>query len=150
MKTADANRMTDRPPTSSFEDRDPRAEAVLPPVSIERRSKIRFPLDLRVRYRTLGRANSFTGVGWIVNISGGGALVACQHEIRADTRIELNIEWPVLLDGRVPLQLFTVGRVVRSKAFSIAVAVGTFQFRTARKPVVSIDASRKGSRKQTA
>ena len=31
----------------------------------------------------------------------------------AGVRIELSIEWPSLLDGRVPLQVVTVGRVVR-------------------------------------
>jgi hypothetical protein len=78
----------------------------------------------------------------VVNISSGGALVACQHEIRAGTRVDLSIDWPSLLDGRIPLQLVMVGRVVRSGPSGFALALARYQFRTTRKPVVSIDAPR--------
>jgi hypothetical protein len=71
----------------------------------------------------------------------GGALVACPHELRADTRIELNIEWPSQLDGRVPLQLFVVGRVARCEASRFAVTLVRHQFRTARQRLNPIDAS---------
>jgi hypothetical protein len=45
-------------------------------VSIKRRSRVRFP-----------------GVGWVVNMSSGGVLVAHQHQINEDARVELNIEY---------------------------------------------------------
>jgi hypothetical protein len=102
---------------------------------IERRSSVRFPLELRVRYRILGRGYAFAS-GWVVNMSSGGVLVDCRHEISAGSRLELDIEWPSLLDGRVPLQLVTVGRVVRSDLSSFAVALGQHQFRTMRKTVL--------------
>jgi PilZ domain-containing protein len=126
---------------SSIEARDHRAEAFVQPVSIERRSRVRFPLELRVRYRALGRGCPFTGVGWVVNMSSGGVLVAYQHEISAGTRMELNIEWPSLLDGRVPLQLVAVGKVVRCETSSFAVSLGGYQFRTTRRTVIPIDVS---------
>src|ERR1035438_6450875 len=69
-------------------------EVIGPQVSIERRSRVRFPLELHVRYRTLGRGCSFTGAGLVVNMSSTGVLIASQHEIDAGTRLELNIEWP--------------------------------------------------------
>jgi PilZ domain len=109
--------------------------------SIERRSRVRFPFELQVRYRTLGRRYSLTGSGWVVNMSSGGVLVAYRHEIPLGTRMELNIEWPSLLDGRVPLRLVTVGRVVRSEPHSFAVSLNRHQFRTTKRAVIPIDRS---------
>ena len=77
----------------------------------------------------------------MVNISSVGVLVAYPHEIRAGTDLELSIEWPSLLDGRVPLQLVTVGKVVRSETSSFAVALGGYQFRTTKRTVAPIDGS---------
>jgi len=107
----------------------------------ERRSGVRFPLRLRVHFRTLGRGSSFSGLGWVVNMSSVGALIDGQQELSADTRIELNIEWPSLLDGRVRLQLFAVGRVVRCEGSRFAVVLVRHQFRTSRKGVTQIDAT---------
>lgn len=111
------------------------------PVPVERRSRVRFPLDLRVRYRTLGRGEPITGEGWVLNVSSGGVLVAYRDEIRAGTPMELNIEWPSLLDGRVPLQLVMLGRVVRCELSGLAVALSRYSFRTTRTTVTPIDAS---------
>jgi hypothetical protein len=121
--------------------RDHRTEAFLQPVSIERRSRTRFPFELRVRYRKLGRGEPFAGMGWVVNMSSGGVLVAYQHEIRPGTRMELNIEWPSLLDGQVPLQLVAMGKVVRCERSTFAMALGRYQFRTTRRTVIPIDMS---------
>jgi hypothetical protein len=112
-----------------------------PPLGTENRSKVRFPLELPVRYRSLGRRRAFAGTGWVVNISSGGVLVACRHEIRAGSRLELNIEWPFLLDGRTPLQLVTLGRVLRSETSTFAAVLDRYQFQTARRTVVPITAT---------
>jgi hypothetical protein len=74
-------------------------------------------------------------------MSSAGTLIDCQHNLRADTRIELNIEWPSLLDGRVRLQLFALGRVVRCEGSRFAVVLARHQFRTTRKGISHIDAS---------
>jgi hypothetical protein len=108
-------------------------------LSVERRSKVRFPLELRVSYRTLGRGPHHAGEGWVVNMNRGGVLVSSQHEIGVGERMELNIEWPSLLYGRVPLRFVTVGKVVRCDASSFAVTLVRYEFRTAKKKVTSID-----------
>jgi hypothetical protein len=59
--------------------------------------------------------------------------VNAQHEVSVGTRIELNIEWPYLLDGRVPLQLVTMGSVARCEDSSFALVLSRHQFRTTRK-----------------
>ena len=105
---------------------------------LERRSKVRFPLELRVRYHTLARRCPAVGTGVVMNISRSGVLVSSQHDISEGTRIELNIEWPSLLDGRVPLQVVTVGRVVRCEPSSFAVVLARYQFRTTKKTALPI------------
>jgi hypothetical protein len=109
------------------------------PFSTERRSRFRFPLELRVNYRTLGRGNVCTGEGWVLNMSRGGILVFSQHEIGLGARLELSIEWPSLLYGQVPLRFVTQGKVVRSDPSSFAVVMARYEFRTAKKKVTAID-----------
>ena len=113
--------------------------ALVQPVSIERRSKVRFPLELQVWYCTLERGTPFAAVGEVVNISSSGALIAHSYAITAGARVELKIEWPSPLDGRVPLQLVTVGKVVRCGASCFAVVFDWYQFRTAAKSTDWID-----------
>jgi hypothetical protein len=100
---------------------------------LERRSKVRFPLELQVRYRSLARRCPAAGTGVVMNMSRSGVLISSEQGISEGVRVELNIEWPSLLDGRVPLQVVTVGRVVRCEPSSFAVVLARYQFRTTRK-----------------
>jgi len=74
-----------------------------------------------------------------VNMNRCGVLVSAKHDVEVGTRMELSIEWPSLLYGRVPLRFVTVGEVVRCDASSFAVELARYQFRTAKKKVTSID-----------
>ena len=105
------------------------------PIRVERRLNFRYPLDLSVRYRSFVKGSFLCGVGRTVDVSSSGVLVVSQHvvsqqEIRMGARVELSIKWPSLLDGRIPLQLFAMGRVVQLRAFSFAVTFERHQFRT--------------------
>ena len=66
-------------------------------------------------------------------------MVVSEHEIRGGVKVEISIEWPSLLDGRIPLQLVTVGRVVRSAGVSFALSFERYQFRTLRSGVQTCD-----------
>jgi hypothetical protein len=99
----------------------------------ERRMRLRFPFELPVRFRSLGRVYSVAGAGWVRNMSSGGILVTYPHEISAGTPLELHIDWPTRLDGRIPLHLIAVGTVVRCDLFSFAVGLERYYFRTAGK-----------------
>ena len=121
-------------PVKNFE-----PNALFNTLSVERRSKVRFPLILRVSFRTLGTKSPCAGEGWVMNMNRGGVLVSAQHEISVGMRTELSIEWPSLLYGRVPLRFVTVGEVVRCDASSFAVMWARYQFRTAKRKVTSID-----------
>lgn len=107
------------------------------PLSIERRSKLRFELELPVSYRTVGREFPCAGQGWVVNMNRSGVLVSGQHDVYLGAQMELSIEWPSLLHGRVPLRFVTVGRVVRCEESSFAMRLIRHQFRTAKKKVLN-------------
>jgi hypothetical protein len=96
----------------------------------ERRVKSRYPLELNVRYQTLGTAGPGAGAGQTLNISSSGMLLACASNIPEGTRLKLYVEWPSLLNGTTPLQLITVGTVVRCTQIGISVVFDSYQFRT--------------------
>jgi hypothetical protein len=106
---------------------------------VERRSKMRFPLGLRVSYRTLGQGSPRSGKGWVLNMSRSAVLVSAAQDVNMGKRVELSIEWPSLLYGRIPLCLRTVGEVVRCDASSFAIELVRYQFRTTKRKVIPID-----------
>jgi hypothetical protein len=104
-------------------------------LSAERRSKSRYPLDLGVRFRSLSRERPFYGTGRTISLSSGGVSVISQRgvthqQLILDARVEMSIEWPAPLDGRIPLQLFAVGHVVRHRASLFAATFERYEFRT--------------------
>ncbi len=133
---------------ASIQVKDRRRERVVQPVLIERRSKVRFPLELPLRYRTLERRHPSPGQGCVINMSSGGVLVTAQHEMRVGIVVELSIDWPFLLDGRVPLQLVASGKVARCDSASFVLLLSRHLFRTAKKTILPIVASHVGARSQ--
>ena len=107
-------------------------EGCVSTIGTERRSKVRYPVRLNLRYRTIDRGEGVTGVGLTVNMSSGGLLATCQHEIRVGSRIEVQIDWPSLLDSTVPLRLIATGRAIRSEPSTFALEFTQYQFRTVR------------------
>ena len=99
-------------------------------MTIERRSKMRYPLELNVRYQTMETQATTAGAGQTVNMSSNGLLVAGHADLSEGTRLKLTVEWPSLLNGNTPLQLVTVGSVVRATDSNFAVAFENYQFRT--------------------
>jgi hypothetical protein len=115
------------------QERDYRTEDSDPPRKVERRTRLRFPFELRVRFRSVGEVYPVAGAGWVRNISSGGVLVMYQHEVRLGTTLELHIDWPTRLEGRIPLQLVATGTVVRRELFSFALGLERYHFRIAGK-----------------
>lgn len=101
-------------------------------IRLERRLKARYPVQLPARYRTLERGIEFAGVGLTVNMSSGGLLVTCRHEFKLGARMEVQVDWPSLLESTIRLQLVTSGRVVRSAPSAFAIEFASHQFRTMR------------------
>jgi hypothetical protein len=125
--------------TNSFPEEHHGAIAANRPIRAERRLKSRYPLDLSVRFRVVSGRSLYSGAGRAVNVSSGGVLVVTelvvsQHDIRAGAMVEMRFEWPALLDGRTPLQLFAVGLVARRGTSHFAAVFERYQFRTIRNP----------------
>lgn len=100
------------------------------PTRAERRFKLRYPLDLCVRFRCSSVGSVGSGEGLAVNVSSGGVMVASQHELKVGALVNMSIEWPLLLDGRTPLQLIAVGRVLRRGAHHFAAKFERYEFHT--------------------
>jgi len=96
----------------------------------ERRSKNRYPIQLSVKYHTLAKTRRLSGAGHTVNLSSSGIFVETDVRIPVGSKLEVNIEWPTLLDGTIPLQISAVGKVVRSAESGFAFAFSQYQFRT--------------------
>jgi hypothetical protein len=125
-----------RVPSSPGEHNGPRISHQAFPA--ERRLKSRYPLDLGVRFRSLSEESPFSGTGRTISLSSGGvSMVISQHsvshhQLMLDAQVEMSIEWPTLLDGRIPLQLFAVGHVVRHRASIFSATFERYEFRTMR------------------
>jgi PilZ domain len=102
-------------------------------VAAERRLKIRYPVRFAVSFRDTGSTGGLSGVGYTLNMSSSGLLFSCPHELKTGMRIELTLEWPSLLDSVTPLQLATIGRIVRAQGSTYALAFSTYQFRTMKR-----------------
>ena len=103
-------------------------------MSSERRYKLRYPIKLNFRYETVGVPGPLAGVGRTINISSNGMLLACVSNIPERARLRIFVEWPSLLHGTTPLQLITVGTVVRCTEGGLSVVFDNYQFRTMGRP----------------
>lgn len=122
----------------TFHTAPPREAPEHPPMEVasrtmERRAKIRYPVELTVRYHTLGKGRPVAGVGRTLNMSSSGLLVASQSEINPGASVAVSVDWPTLLHGAIRLQLVAVGRVVRCKGMSFAVGFEKHEFRTMKR-----------------
>ncbi|MBV9768575.1 MAG: PilZ domain-containing protein [Bryobacterales bacterium] len=99
-------------------------------MNYERREKVRYPIELNARYHTAGLDGPVGGIGRTVNISSRGMLLACKSNIPEGARLTIFVEWPSLLNGNTPLQLITVGTVVRRDPIGLSIACESYQFRT--------------------
>jgi hypothetical protein len=87
----------------------------------ERRSRVRFPLELALRYRTLDRRVCY-GSGRTLNISSTGILAESPDLFTPGTTVELTADWPVQLHDWIPLHLVMTGSIVRCESSRFAVA----------------------------
>jgi hypothetical protein len=100
-------------------------------MAADRRSNVRFPTELNVRYRTLIDGAQRVGVGHTLNVSSRGLLIASEQQIVHDgSRLQVSLEWPSLLNGTTPLQLITVCHVIRCHPAAFAVRLESYKFRT--------------------
>src|SRR5260370_30740216 len=72
---------------------------------LERRTSVRFPLTLDVRYSVLHRNGPIeTGSGQLIDVSSSGLRFTAQAHVEPGLRLDIPINGPVLLDRRIQLQ----------------------------------------------
>lgn len=87
----------------------------------------RFPLRLRVRYRTIGKADWQEGK--TENISHTGALFRVEAPLPIDTQVEFRLLLPTPEPGSEHPEVSGLGRVVRTvPATGFAVAIEHYDF----------------------
>jgi PilZ domain len=98
----------------------------------DRRANVRFPLNLEVRSVSHRRKPVKTRLGNIIDISSSGLRFAAEGPLKAGLKLDVAIDWPVLLDGRVQLQLIVTGVVVWSSETETALQIQHSDFKTRR------------------
>jgi hypothetical protein len=112
-------------------DRPSDRRARMPGHEPDRRANDRFPLTLDVRYSVSHRGTRVrTGSGQTVDLSSSGLRFAAKGPLEPGLKLNVAITWPVLLDGRVQLQLIVTGVVVWSSATETALKIERHDFRT--------------------
>ena len=108
------------------------AGSAIPAIEPDQRARLRFPIALLLTYRSISPEGS-VGAGRTLNVSSGGVLFTATPELSVGMTLELTIEWPVLLEGTVPLQMRVFGTTVRVDADQAALRIDRHEFRTARR-----------------
>lgn len=100
--------------------------------SPERRASTRFPLAIEVRYALMGcRGQRETGSGQTIDLSSSGlSFTADRPLLTGQKLIKVAIDWPVLLDGGVQLQLVMSSVVVRTSGTTTALKIQRHEFKT--------------------
>jgi PilZ domain len=98
----------------------------------ERRASVRFPLALEVHSFSRRRREVGTRLGNMIDISSSGLRFATPGPLEPGRKLGVAIDWPVLLDGRVQLQLILAGTVVCSTGTETAIRIQRHEFRTRR------------------
>jgi PilZ domain len=102
-----------------------------PFADVERRASTRYPVVLEIQYTTLGDTGPVRlGTGTIIDLSSSGLSFSTDTPLLIGQRIKAYIDWPVMLNGNVKLQLEILGVVVRTAGTKIAVQIERHDFRT--------------------
>ena len=106
-------------------------------LSEERRARPRYELHLPLQYQLLAGNGELAGSGRTRNLSSSGIAFEVEGELQIGAYVELAIQWPVALDGNVPLKLVVRGEVVWHAAGWAAIRTTRCEFRTQRKAAAS-------------
>jgi hypothetical protein len=103
-----------------------------PPSEMNRRTKIRFPLNSEVRYQLIrrGQGRVIEGSGWAEDISSKGLAFRTGSPLSLGAHLSVSMLWPVLLDERCHLRLFMEGSVVRVEGDLVVTSIDSYEFRT--------------------
>ena len=102
-------------------------------LSSDRRSSVRVPVNLEVRYSVAGRRGAVeTGFGRTIDMSSSGLSFTADRLLPIGQKLDLSIDWPARLDGDVQIQPVASGVVVRTTGAMTAIRLERHDFRTRR------------------
>jgi hypothetical protein len=88
----------------------------------DRRQDRRYHLQMELSWKLILRRRVLdTGIGHTIDLSGGGILFDAGRPLPTGHDVVLSISWPVLFDGKVPMQLAAKGRIVRENFGQVAI-----------------------------
>ena len=90
----------------------------------------RYPLALQLRYKAVSAEVTIFGTGRTSLISSTELIFSADQCLEGGMKAEISIAWPVLLDGRVRLQLVIEGAIARSEAGLTKVQIWKYHYRT--------------------
>ena len=100
-------------------------------MTVERRTRQRFPLNLELRFTaSTGGRSSIQGRGEVVNISSNGVAFRTEIALTPGRSIDASMEWPVALNGDCVLRVTMEGRLVRVENGLAVMSVLRHEFRT--------------------
>ena len=98
----------------------------------DRRKTPRYPLSAAARHQSVDGKNEAKYPGELANMNSNSAYILSAERPKVGKRIKASIEWPVLLDGRVPLQFICSGVVSRVDDHGFAFRFHRHEFKTKR------------------
>ena len=106
-------------------------QKLYPITDVERRASTRYPVILEIQYTTLeGNGPVRVGTGRTIDLSSSGISFTSDTPLLTGQRIKASIDWPVMLNGNVRLQLIVSGVVARAEGTKIAMQIEGHDFRT--------------------
>jgi hypothetical protein len=83
------------------------------PRNDDRRAHARYPFILPLRYTVLQRREPLkTGDGRTVDVSSSGVRFIADGAMQPGDKMEVAMDWPLMLNGDMPLRLIALGTVV--------------------------------------
>ena len=97
----------------------------------ERRTCLRFPVDMDLRFQSSWRRKSISGEGQVVNISSKGLAFRAEGPLYPGMRLRVSVAWPAKLD-KCRLRFVFVGVVLRASDGLVVATIERPQLRTSR------------------
>jgi hypothetical protein len=94
-------------------------------VTAVRHGHQRFPISTPVKYIV----EKVAGEGVTCNVGSDGLLMKTTCVFPQGRLIELSLDWPAMLDGRLPLRLDIFGKILWSNVRGTAVAILGYEYR---------------------
>jgi len=92
---------------------------------VEHRAKARFPICFQAEYKV----SDLNGKAIVLDMSSGGAALETDGTLPPNTSIRVTMDWPVVLDGHIPLSLIVYGKVLRSDRHCTAISIAKHEFK---------------------